>query len=82
MRVRKFGAPMLRKFLDTSLETMQLTRKISYRVQKTRNYPMLVDIKEPHLELFEEEGRQSSHGTGGGAWAKITNAKGVVTEKV
>ena len=27
-------------------------------------------------------GAKSSHGTGGGAWAKITNAKGGVTEKV
>ena len=43
---------------------------------------MLVDIKEPHLELFLGEGQQSSHGTGGGAWAKITNAKGGMTEKV
>ena len=28
------------------------------------------------------EGQQSSHGAGGGAWTKITNAKGGVTEKV
>ena len=27
-------------------------------------------------------GQQSSHGTGGRAWAKITNAKGGVIEKV
>ena len=26
--------------------------------------------------------QQSSHGSGGRAWAKITNAKGGVTEKV
>ena len=43
---------------------------------------MLVDIKGPHLELFCREGQQSSRGTGGRAWAKITNAKGGVTEKV
>ena len=43
---------------------------------------MLVDIKESHLELFEGEGQQSSLGTGGGAWTKITNAKGGMTEKV
>ena len=27
-------------------------------------------------------GQQSSHGTGGGEWAKITNAKGGVADKV
>ena len=43
---------------------------------------MLVDIKGPHLEIFGGEEQQSSHGTGGGAWAKITNAKGGVTEKI
>ena len=43
---------------------------------------MLVDINGPHLELLGGEGQQSSHGTGVGAWAKITNAKGGVTEKV
>ena len=43
---------------------------------------MFVDIKESHLDLFGGEGQQSSHGTGGGAWTKITNAKGSVTEKV
>ena len=43
---------------------------------------MLVDIKGSLLELFGGEGQQSSHGTGGGAWAKITKAKGGVTEKV
>ena len=43
---------------------------------------MLVDIKGSHLELFGGKGQQSSHGTGGGAGTKITNAKGGVTEKV
>ena len=42
---------------------------------------MLVNIKGPHLEL-KGEGKQSSHGTGGGAWAKITYSKGGVTENV
>ena len=43
---------------------------------------MLVDIKGPHLDLFVGKGQQPSHGTGGGAWAKRTNAKGGVTKKV
>ena len=43
---------------------------------------MLVNIKGPHLELLGGEGQQSSNGTGGGAWAKATNPKGGVTEKV
>ena len=43
---------------------------------------MLVDIKGPYLDLFVGEGQQTLNGTGGGAWAKITNAKGRVTEKV
>ena len=43
---------------------------------------MLADIIEQHLELFGREGQQFSHGAGGGAWIKITNAKGGVTEKV
>ena len=42
---------------------------------------MLVIVKGPHLELLGE-GQHSSRGTGGGAWAKITNLKGGVTEKV
>ena len=42
---------------------------------------MLVDIKGHHLELFGGWGQQYSHGTGDGAWTKITNAKGGVTEK-
>ena len=45
---------------------------------------MLVDIKGSHLELFfggGGQGQQSSHGTDGGAWTKITNTKGGVTEK-
>ena len=43
---------------------------------------MLADIKKQHLELFGMVGeQQSSHGAGGGAWTKITNAK-CVTEKV
>ena len=40
-RVRKFWAPILRKFLDTSLEIMQLMRKVSRpnRIEKARNCP-------------------------------------------
>ena len=80
---RKFWAPLLRKFLDTFHEIIQLMRKVRDRVEKARNCGMLVDIKGSHLELFwGGKGQQSSHGTGGGARAKITNAKGGVTEKV
>ena len=43
---------------------------------------MLPDIKEQLLELFGEEGQQSSYGAGVGALTKITNAKEGVTEKV
>ena len=43
---------------------------------------MLVDIKGFHLELFGGERQQSSRGTGGEVWTKITNAKGGVTDKV
>ena len=43
---------------------------------------MLDDIKASHLELFGGERQQPSHGTGGGAWTKLTNAEGGVTEKV
>ena len=31
----------------------------------------------PKCWSFWGEGQQSSHGTGGGMWTKITNAKGV-----
>ena len=58
---------------------MQLMRKVSNRVEKPPNRS---NIKEQHLELFWGEGQQSSHGAGGAAWTKITNAKGGVTEKV
>ena len=43
---------------------------------------MLADIKGPNLKLFWGGGQQSSHGAGDGAWTKITNAKGGVTEKI
>ena len=44
---------------------------------------MLVDIKGSHLELFwGAGGQQSSPGIDGGAWTKITNAKGGETVKV
>ena len=76
MRVRKFEAPILRKFVNTSLEIMQLMRKVGNRVEKARNCPNVCRYQRAHLELFWGEGQQSSHGTGGGAWAKITNAKG------
>ena len=41
-------------------------------------------IKGFHLELFLAggEGQQSSHGTGGDTWTKITNARRGLTEKV
>ena len=58
---------------------MQLMKKVSNRVEKP---PNCSNIKEQHLELFWGKGQQSSHGAGGGAWTKITNAKGGVTEKV
>ena len=61
---------------------MQLMRKSSNRVEKASNSPNVLDIEGPHPELFWGEGQQSSLGAGGGAWAKITNAKGGVTEKV
>ena len=38
-RVQKFGAPLVRKFLDTSRQIIQLMRKVSNRVEKARNYP-------------------------------------------
>ena len=43
---------------------------------------IIADIKELHLDLFVGGKQQSSHDTGGKAWAKLTNAKGDVTEKV
>ena len=62
---------------------MQLMRKVSNRVEKARNLPKYVCIsKGPIWSFFLGGGQQSSHGTGGGAWVKITNAKGGVTEKV
>ena len=53
---------------------MQLMRKVSNQVEKAPNCL--------NLELFGGEGLQSSHGAGGGAWMKITDAKEGVTEKV
>ena len=56
--------------------------------KKRETAQMLVDIKGnffwgvEDLELFGGEEQQSSHGTGGGARTKITNAKGGVTKKV
>ena len=53
LRVRKFGALLPRKFLDMSLEIIQLMRKISNRESKNREMAqMLVDIKGSYLEIF------------------------------
>ena len=64
---------------------MQLMRKeLVTKSKKRKASQMLVDIKGSHLELFGggKGEQQSSHGTGGEALAKITNAKGGVTKKV
>ena len=84
LRVQKFGAALLRKFLDTSRQIMQLMKKVSNRVEKVRNCPNACKYQRVPSELFWPEEQQSSQGTGGraGAWTKITNAKGGVTEKV
>ena len=50
--------------------------------KKRETAQIIADIKELHLDLFGREKQQSSPGTGGRAWAKVTNAKGDVTEKV
>ena len=61
---------------------MQLMRKVSNRVEKARNCPNACTYQRVPSGAFWGEGHQSSHGTGDGAWTKITNAKGGVTEKV
>ena len=53
-------------------------RKVCNRVEKARNFLNACRYQ----SFFEGEGQQSSHGTGGGAWTKITNAKGGLTEQV
>ena len=82
LRVQKFGASSLRKFLDTSLEIIQLMKKVGDGVEKARNCPNACRYQRAPPEAFWVEGQQSSHGTGGGTWTKITNARRVVTEKI
>ena len=57
-------------------------RKVSNRVEKARNCPNACRYQRVPFEAFWGEGQQSSPGTGGGAWTKITNAKRGVIEKV
>ena len=80
LRVRKLGAPLLKKFL--SLQMMELIREVSNRVEKARNCPNACRYQRAPSGAFWGGGQQFSHGTGGGAWTKITNAKWGVTEKV
>ena len=61
---------------------MQLIRKVRNRVEKAQNCPSVFRYQRAPSGAFWGEGQQSSHGTGGGASAKITNAKRGVTEKV
>ena len=61
---------------------MQLMRKVSNRVEKARNCPDACRYQRAPSGAFGGEGQQSSLGTGGGAWAKITNAKWGVAERV
>ena len=61
---------------------MQLTKKVSKRVEKGRNCPNACRYHKVPSGDFGGKGQRSSHGTGGGEWTKITNAKGGVTEKV
>ena len=62
---------------------MQLMRKVSNRVEKARNcFNVCRYQRAPSGVFLGGEEQQSSHGIGGGAWAKITNAKGGVIEKV
>ena len=80
---QKLWAPFLRKLLYTSHEILQLMRKVSNRVEKARNCPNACKYQRvPSGAFGRGDGQQSSHGTGGGAWTKITNAKGGLTEKV
>ena len=81
--VRKFWATLLRKFLDTSFEIIQLVRKVSNRVKKAQSCQNACRYQRVPFGAFfgGGEGQQSSHGIGGGAWTKITNTKGGVTEK-
>ena len=46
-----------------------------------RNCPNACRYQRASSGDFWGEGQQPSHGTGGGAWAKITNAKGDVLKK-
>ena len=59
---------------------MQLMKKVSYRVEKAPNCPSTCRYQRAPSGAFLGEGQQSSHGAGGGAWIKITNAKKGVTE--
>ena len=72
------------EFLNASLETMQLMKKISRsnESKKRDTAKILIYIKGPHLELLGGERQQSSHGTGGGAWAQTANPRKGVTKKV
>ena len=68
--------------MNTSHQLIQLMRKVRNRVEKARNCPNACSYQRVPSAAFLGEEQQSSYGTGGGAWTKITNAKGGLTEKV
>ena len=80
LRVRKFGALLLKKFVDTFRQIMQLMKKVSNRVEKTRNCPNACRYQKVSSGALLNQ--QFSHGTGVETWTKITDAKKGVTEKV